>query len=183
MFLLSDGKVDINDLNIFKGCYSQNVNSSWKTQLIEKLSGIFDVLNFGIMDKLTQIAISLQNIENKECKWERINQEVGEMGEPLPERIVLPRDIAYSTLRVINAAFYGGCSIRDLPYVGYCELSVNNQKCLQIHPPTTGYFNLDCLNLFKDGINIVTFTGNSSGNVEAAPRKLFIEMEVKPKDC
>ncbi len=186
-----DGKINSIDLINVRNCLGETPSQvSFGEQVLNKLADIFNILNFGISDKLSQIASSLKNIENKECKWEKMNY-VGEglytggiRNEEQKDIFILPgnsvayKDLKFKKLGIAWTGYLGatGC---------HCILRINNNRCYEIFSVNNNELNFkdlsnECLSYLKEGTNTYSITC-SEGAMRL--RKISVEMEVLPANC
>ena len=140
-----------------------------------------------IKDNLTGMATSLENIENKDCKWENLNQRqdlyssanFGGGWNFLEGDFYVPISIPYSEVRVLGA--------RAELEATYSEhgafFFINEVNCGPIPSGKSNIyeFSEDCINSLVSGKNVLKIQVPSNSFAEI--HTVWLEMEVKPANC
>jgi len=176
---------------------NENDNANPFEKMLEKLTEILEQLKI-IAEKETNIEVNVEPPEvivnpeivlpDKECKWEKLNQQIG-IGSPYT--FVLIENMPYEEVRVISAKGQIDC------WGESCDYLINDKICASASsdnvpsiPQGSSWVlwgTIDfCTDAFKEGLNTVSV--NVDGEIQSdfqlsSLNRLYLEMEIKPANC
>lgn len=130
---------------------------------------------------LNTIDVNVLSEPNKECEWEKINQELRFDGTTVIY-LELPKDKTFSEAIISNVSLSLASCFNNLHNGGACPIKVNDNSCTSIPFDKTIHIENLCPEQFKIGLNKVEMIIPSE-HFSGAFKDLFFEMEIKPANC
>ena len=124
---------------------------------------------------VADISDNTQIIAEKECKWEKLNQELilQTGGVNLDNaKLIIPKDKTYSEVSITKILMFSTCAQTS------CPLIVNGIQCDIIPHEFRGWFDLgNCIQYLNGGINDI------SSNQFHLFEQTLLELQVKTSNC